>query len=288
MIMDDQTAPPLDARWQALQEAASRLVKASTAAEKNLRAVNAASADPQGALAALASLAPLRASLDAPQLASPALSALESEVAESVDAWRMRWLGELSRAAEAAGVEFARLTSDEVRVGEATVRLHLSRGEAEVCYAREVLDTVRAEPAIVVAAAQRAIATLRRPTDDAPAIFDELVAAYRVLLARSGQPFGERVSLVDLITPLFFVRQPDGFWRKPDAKSARLVTRAQLAFDLDTLQRARCLERGGLRIALGTATGGSTAKKQQVLFLESAPAGGQYFLTFALRAVEGP
>jgi hypothetical protein len=276
MIMDDQTAPPLDARWQALQEAASRLVKASTAAEKNLRAVNAASADPQGALAALAALAPLRASLDAPPLAAPALSAIEAEVTESVDAWRMRWLGELSRAAEAAGVEFARLTSDEVRVGEATVRLHLSRGEAEVCYAREVLDTVRAEPAVVVAAAQRVIATLRRPIDDAPAIFDELVAAYRVLLARSGQPFGERVSLVDLITPLFFVRQPDGFWR------------AQLAFDLDTLQRARCLERGGLRIALGTATGGSTAKKQQVLFLESAPAGGQYFLTFALRAVEAP
>ena len=288
MLMDDQTTPPLDARWQALQEAASRLVKASTAAEKNLRAVNAPSTDPQGALAALASLAPLRASLDAEPLASPALGALEAEVAESVDTWRMRWLGELSRAAEAAQVEFARLTSDEVRVGEATVRLHLDRGEAEVCYAREVLDTVRAEPAAVVTAAQRAIAALRRPAEDIGAIFDELVAAYRVLLARSGQAFGERVNLVDLLTPLFFVRQPEGFWRKPDVKSARLVTRAQLAFDLDTLQRARCLERGGHRIVLGTATGGSTAKKQQVLFLESAPAGGQYFLTFALRAVEAP
>jgi len=288
MLMDDQTAPPLDARWQALQEAASRLVKASTAAEKNLRAVNAASADPQGALAALATLAPLRDSLDATPLTAAALAALEAEVAEGVDVWRMRWLGELSRAAEAAGLEFARLTSDEVRVGEATVRVHLARGEAEVCYAREVLDTVRAEPGAVVSAAQRAIGTLRRPTDEAPMIFDELAAAYRVLLARSGQPFGERVNLVDLIAPLFFVRQPDGFWRKPDAKSARLVTRAQLAFDLDSLQRARCLERSGLRIVLGTATGGSTAKKQQVLFLESAPAGGQYFLTFALRAVEAP
>ena len=132
---------------------------------------------------------------------------------------------------------------------------------------------------------QTAALTWAQPAD---AVFRELVSAYRILCAQSGLPLGERVNLVDLVSPLFYVRQPDAFWKKQDPRSLRPVTRAQLAWDLDHLQANRHLEADGLRILLGTATGGSTAKKQTVLFLESAAAGGQYFLTFAVRRVDAP
>ena len=280
--MDDQTEPPLDARWQAVQAAVAAWVRASTAADKLLRGVPSAMRDPQAARAALDALTPLRAVIDDPALAPTALAELHAQTTAAVDSARLRWLGDLASAAEAAGLTQARVGTDEVRIDEATVRVDHARGEVDVLYAREVLATVRPDPVAVVDAVRTSLAALRRPVEQATEIFEEIAAAYRVLLA------GERVNLVDLVAPLFFVRQPDTFWKRPDARSARLVTRAQLAYDLDTLQRARRLEHGGLRIALGSATGGSTAKKQQVLFLESAPGGGQYFLTFALRPVETP
>ena len=286
--MDDQTEPPLDARWQAVQAAVAAWVRASTAADKLLRGVTSAARDPQAARAALDALTPLRAVIDDAALAPTALAELHAQTTAAVDSARLRWLGDLASAAEAAGLAQARVGTDEVRIDEATVRVDHARGEVDVLYAREVLATVRPDPVAVVDAVRTSLAALRRPVEQVPDIFEEIAAAYRVLLARQGLPVGERVNLVDLVAPLFFVRQADTFWKRPDARSARLVTRAQLAYDLDTLQRARRLEHGGLRIALGSATGGSTAKKQQVLFLESAPGGGQYYLTFALRPVETP
>ncbi len=229
----------------------------------------------------------LRPALAAEALQPAALEALAPRLTEAVADWRLSRLGAFREAAEAANLPFQRLTTDELRLGEATVRLDLDRGEAEILYARESLETLRAEPRAVVDAVRRHLSALRR--DDPPeSVFRELVQAYRVLCAQLLQPLGERVNLVDLVAPLFYVRQSETFWKKQDAKALRPVSRAQLAWDLDHLQQARCLELDGLRVVLGTATGGSTAKKSNVLFLESAAAGGQYFLTFAVRRADAP
>lgn len=270
------------ANWSALAEALSALARHAAAAEKAVRAVDAVQ-DPPGALAALAQVEKLGPALHAEPLHADALNHLTRDLTEAAADWRLTRLGAFREAAVAAELPFERVATDELRLGEATVRLDLDRGEAEILYARESLETLRAEPRAVVEAVKRQLAHLRR--EAAPeAVFRELVLAYRVLCAQQGLAFGERVNLVDLLAPLFYVRQPEAFWKRQEAKAMRPVTRAQLAWDLDHLQRARCLELDGLRIGLGTATGGSTAKKSTVLYLESAAAGGQYFLTFAVRS----
>lgn len=278
-----EQSPPASPTYTALAEAVTQLAKLSAQAEKALRAADP-QADPTAALAALASVERLLPALQADAFAPEALAAVLSATTEVVADWRLTRLGAFKAAAEAAGLTWQRVTTDEMRLGELTVRLDLDRGEAEILYARELLDTVRAEPRAVIEAVRRETSALTR-TDAPEVVFREIALAYRLLLTQSNLAFGERVHLVDLLPPLFYVRQSETFWKKQEAKQLKAVSRAQLAWDLDHLQRAHCLECGGLRIGLGTATAGTTAKKVQVLFLEAAAAGGQYFLTFAMRSV---
>ena len=286
-MSDESTAAPaatLAADWSALGDTLSTLSRLAAAAEKTVRAVDA-ERDPLGAAAALAQVEKLTPALGAEALQPAGLGALASRLAEAATDWRLTRLNAFSEAATAAGLSFVRLTTDELRLGVATVRLDLDRGQAEVLYARESLETLRAEPRAVVDAVRRHLTGLNR-NDPPESVFRELVMAYRILCAQLSLPLGERVNLVDLVAPLFYVRQSESFWKKQEARGLRPVTRAQLAWDLDHLQQARCLEVDGLRLTLGTATGGSTARKSNVLFLESAAAGGQYFLTFAVRRSE--
>ncbi len=280
--MSEQSPLPAPT-FTALSEAVSHLSRLAAAAEKVLRAADA-ERDPPAALAALSTVSRLLPALSAEAFTPEALAAVETTLTEAVTDWRLTRLQAFKEAAEGAGLPWQRLTTDEMRVGEATVRLDLDKGEADILYARETLDVVRAEPRAVVEGVRKHLAALTR-ADEPAVVFQEIAQAYRILLARLGLAFGERVNLVDLLPALFFVRQPESFWKKQEPKALRPVTRAQLAWDLDHLQHAHSLEHDGLRIGLGTATGGSTAKKANVLFLESAPAGGQYFLTFAMRAV---
>jgi hypothetical protein len=265
--------------WEALAEQVRALSKAAQAAEKALKAVRDPREAPVAATEALAAVgAAAAATLDGTRV-----QALAAALEEATARWRLTRLTAIKAAAGEAGLAFQQLTADEVRLGEATVALRLDQGTAEVRYAREALATVPADPAAIVAEVRRQLQALASASPAPEALFDELVGAYRAVLARRDLRFGERVELVDLLPELFVVRQPASFWQRPDPKRLRPVTRAQLAWDLDRLQQARTLARNGMRIVLGTATGGSAAKKAQVLFLESGGAGGQFFLTFAVR-----
>lgn len=273
--------------WRGLAERVRAVARAAQAAEKRLKGVP----DPRGVpLEAAAAIATVRDVVAAAEALAAGGGASLDEVQRAVDdlaaRWRLTRLGAIRDAAARADLPFAQLTSDEVRVGEATVLLKLDRGTAEVRYAREPLATVPADAEAIVAEVRRQIGALAAASPEPPALFDQLVAAYRALIGRRGLAFGDRVELVDLLPELFVLRQPDAFWKKQDPKRLQPVSRAQLAWDLDRLQRARALTRNGLRLVLGTATGGSTAKKAQVLFLEAGSAGGQYYLTFAVRRAD--
>jgi hypothetical protein len=274
----------LGGAWRALADRVREVSRAAQAAEKALKAVDDPEAAPREARAALDTVAALQSAVGA----LPGTGDLAAALDEAGARWRLTRLSALKAAAGEAGLAFQQLTSDEVRVGEATVTLRLDQGTADVRYAREVLATVAADGPAIAAEVRRQLAALAEASPEPAAIFDQLSSAYKALLARKDLRFGERVELVELLPELFLLRQPAGFWAKPDPKKLRPMTRAQLAYDLDRLQQARALSRDGLRVVLGTATGGSAAKKNQVLFLESGGAGGQYFLTFAMRREESP
>jgi hypothetical protein len=274
----------LGSAWRALGDRVREVSRAAQAAEKAHKGVDDPEAAPREARAALDAVAALRAAMDA----LPATGDLAAALDEAGARWRLTRLSALKAAAGEAGLAFQQLTSDEVRVGEATVTLRLDQGTAEVKYARESLAAVPADGHAIVQEVRRQLAALAEASPEPAAVFDQLASAYKALLARKDLRFGERVELVEMLPELFLLRQPAGFWAKPDPKKLRPMTRAQLAYDLDRLQQARALSRDGLRIVLGTATGGSAARKNQVLFLESGGAGGQYYLSFAMRREESP
>ena len=274
-----------DDQWPAFAAALKAWSRAVAAADKAAKVVKRPGDDPPAARAAIDAVRAARAAIEAPALAPDALERLERGVEERAVPWRLERLGAIQKAVEAAGLRYARITAREVRIGPMSVSVDFEKGEARVAYARETLSVERADPDVIVEAIKEHHKALRRGDPEPRVIFEDLHTAYRTCLARRGGGDGDRVPLVALLPELFVVRQSDSFWNKPGPKSFTSVTRAQLAFDLDRLQRARALQMNGRRVVLGSATGGSAAKKREVLFLEAGPAGGQFYLSFAMQRV---
>jgi hypothetical protein len=98
-------------------------------------------------------------------------------------------------------------------------------------------------------------------------------------LAARGHTLGERVDLVDLRLPLALLRTGADRWRRIELAKTPSYERYQLAYQLQRLRKDQLLEKGGLRLDLGSATGGSTRQKHNVLFIPRAGGDGQYYLS---------
>jgi len=187
----------------------------------------------------------------------------------------------LQGAAEAAGRPFRRLAENppEFLLAPFTVTLDLERMEVALHYAREELARVPATKDAVVAAIERAERDLTAKQLAPEEEFDLLVAAWRAALAAEGRPVGERAELAEVLPQLALLRQPRRFREDPQREAWAPYPKVRFLFDLARLRAARLLERGGLRLDLGTATGDSTKKKGRVFFLSEPDGGGQYYLT---------
>ena len=114
---------------------------------------------------------------------------------------------------------------------------------------------------------------------DAERFIGQIFEAYAVRLHRTGQPLGTRLDLVDVLPELAFVLQGERFWTNPQRENFHPYSRVQFAYDLGRLRRAGRLSHKGLRMSLGSATGGSTKQKDRVLYLEDDRGSGQYYLS---------
>lgn len=187
----------------------------------------------------------------------------------------------LREAAEAAGVGCSPLTSDppEFRLEPLTVALDYRKGVAELRYARLPLLEVELEPEAILEGRRRMVEALEGRGWDAEAWFDRLLEAYRRRLASLGRPVGERVPLVDLLPEVAFLQQPERFCKDPSRDHFQPYGRVRLAYDLARLRRRGMLRRNGMRLSLGSATLGTTRRKDDVLYLEEEGGRGQYYLT---------
>lgn len=276
------TTPETDIR--ALAETLARQVDAVENAAKGaarlakdlLRAIEG-----QDAVKAAAALEKLEKS-EVPALdVRAALEPIKRHLAEEDRRLKFYFGKQLREAAAKAGLEAAPLTSDppEFRIGHLTALVDLSRRRASIRYARLEIDTVPASPEAVVDAVRKAQAWLESGTFDPDRWFDQLFEAYRVRLQRVGEPFGTRVDIVDLLPEIAFARQPERFREDPRRENFQPYERVQMAYDLARLRRAGRLARQGHRLALGSATGGSTKQKARVLYLEDDRGSGQYYLS---------
>lgn len=166
------------------------------------------------------------------------------------------------------GVAPRRVSDDpeEWRLGAMTLAIDRARDRATLRYARQPVAVGLACDGAAVAKAYRRVATRLESGSLAPeALFAALEQAYLALIEERGAAAGARVPLVELAAAL--------------AAERKGYTRAQLAFDLVRLMRARGLARDGKRLDLGIATGAATSKKSRVLWIEDQAGSGHYYET---------
>ncbi|MCB9727384.1 MAG: hypothetical protein H6746_02755 [Deltaproteobacteria bacterium] len=190
-------------------------------------------------------------------------------------------LGPLQRLAAADGVP-VRMLSDSPPVlllSPLGCELDFERGSARLTYARETVLEARLDASDILAKREEAMALIRGAAEPPERFFQAALSAYRLVLAARGLEAGDRVDLVDLLAPLALLATDSQLWRKTPLAKVPDYPRYLLAYQLQRLRREGALEQGGRRIDLGTATGGTTRDKRNVLFVPTAADDGQYYLS---------
>lgn len=187
-----------------------------------------------------------------------------------------RLAAELRRRCEAEGIGLAVVTRQplELRLAPLGVSVDLGRDRAELTFGRERLARVGARAEEILEARAQAMAELETTDWDPAAYLGQLRAAWRRL-----SPQGDWVELVAVLPELVLELQGEAWRREPSVRNFRPYSRARFAYDLHRLRRDRVLSAEGWRLSLGPATGGSTADKKRVFWLEDASGRGQYHLT---------
>lgn len=196
-------------------------------------------------------------------------------------------LGPLQRLAAADDVP-VQLVSDNPPVlllSPVGCELDFERGVARLTYARETVLEAPLEAAAILAAREQAMASIRGSSEPVERFFQTALSAYRLVLAARGLDAGERVDLVDLLAPLALLATDSALWRKTPMAKFQEYPRYLLAYQLQRLRREGALEQGGRRVDLGTATGGSTRDKRNVLFVPTSADDGQYYLSIRFTPV---
>ena len=161
-----------------------------------------------------------------------------------------------------------------------TLEVHFETGKAVLTYAHEALQTVSAVPEEILNAHQMLVENFRACRIDSQQFWQVLKLAYDMVLLKEAQPSGARIDIVQLLPALA--------WIWPNAAVTKKNTgfpKYLLAYQLQKLRSDGMLVNRGLRLDLGTATGGSTRNKANVLFIPMGHSEGQYYLSICLRQV---
>ncbi len=192
---------------------------------------------------------------------------------------RLGALGALHRAAKDAGLGCETLSDSPptLLIAPVTVTLDFDAGRAELSYARETVGETDVDAGRILAARETFMKETREAAIPSERFFDQLRAAHAFVCRSRGQGTEERVDLVDLLGPLsLFTVEPEK-WRSTTRWNA--FPRHMLAYQLKNLRADGLLERDGVRLDLGAATGGTTRNKRNVLFVPSGHDQGQYYLS---------
>lgn len=220
------------------------------------------------------------------------LDAMAARLERTRKALRMSAVGALYRAAASAGLELRKVAEvpPTFFLAPVVVELDFEASSARILYAREVVTNTPLDPAAVLAGRREVMASIRQGALDSPDFFDMLRRAYELVgQVRQVRP-GGRVDLVDLMVPLAMLRAGVAKWRTLGDRKISPIPRHLLAYQLQRLRKDGLLEKDGVRLDLGVATGATTKKKRDVLFLPSPDGEGQYYLSIrfikSIREVE--
>ncbi len=252
--------------WSALQQM-SRTVNQVVAASKPI----AKALDKMGDVA----------SLNRQDYVADALNAIQLED-------RLRTLRMTARQDLIAGLNATAPKPDQIKmvsdsplvlyVHPLTLEVNFEQCKTTWSYAREPMAQSSLDPSDIWNVYGELLDQFRAARIDSKSFWQALKAAYDIVLLKDGKPAGERIDIVDVLVPMA--------WIWPHAvqlKKATQFPRYLLAYQIQKLRQDGLIAHNGYRLDLGTATGGSTKNKANVLFIPMGPTEGQYYLTMCFR-----
>ena len=159
-----------------------------------------------------------------------------------------------------------------------TLEVQFEQKKAVLTYAHEALATTSLDPDEILKTRAELLDVFRASRIDSSRFWEICRLAYDMVLLKNGQPAGSRVDIVELLPPLS--------WLWPNAAALKKNTQFPkylLAYQLQKLRSDRMLQYQNLRLDLGTATGGSTKNKANVLYIPMGASEGQYYLSICFR-----
>lgn len=159
-----------------------------------------------------------------------------------------------------------------------TLEVNFEQCKTTWSYAREPMAQSSLDPSDIWNVYGELLDQFRAARIDSKSFWQALKAAYDIVLLKDGKPAGERIDIVDVLVPMV--------WIWPHAvqlKKATQFPRYLLAYQIQKLRQDGLIAHNGYRLDLGTATGGSTKNKANVLFIPMGPTEGQYYLTMCFR-----
>ena len=159
-----------------------------------------------------------------------------------------------------------------------TLEVNFEQCKTTWSYAREPMAQSSLDPSDIWNVYGELLDQFRAARIDSKSFWQALKAAYDIVLLKDGKPAGERIDIVDVLVPMAWI------WpRAVQLKKTTQFPRYLLAYQIQKLRQDGLIAHNGYRLDLGTATGGSTKNKANVLFIPMGPTEGQYYLTMCFR-----
>lgn len=203
---------------------------------------------------------------------------------------RQNLLSTLRDAATAQSIRFEKLSDSPPTVGLQPFNLEIDwdNNRATLSFAREPIEDTPLDAAAILKIHADAKQAIKDRAVSSEKFFAWLRSAWQLTLAARAALPDERVDIVDLLGPLSLLSTPPDSWRSLRERDLKPYPRYLLAYQIFRLRKDRCLEHEGWRIDLGAATGASTRKKQNVLFIPTSPNDGQYYLSVRFLPTQNP
>ena len=214
----------------------------------------------------------------------------KNAIAEAID-HKLRTLRSTAHHALLSGLEAClenpghmRIISDNplvLFVHPLTLEVQFEQSRAQWTYAHEPLQTTSLDPKEIMGAHAQILDAIRDTRIDSGQFFSCCKKAYDMALIKDGIAMGSRVDLVELVAPLAWLWPLD----RRAKKNFAVLPRHILAYQLQKLRADKMLQVQGWRMDLGSATGGTTRNKANVLYIPQGPTEGQYYLSICFRQV---
>ena len=159
-----------------------------------------------------------------------------------------------------------------------TLEVNFEQCKTTWSYAREPMAQSSLDPSDIWNVYGELLDQFRAARIDSKSFWQALKAAYDFVLLTDAKPAVDLIDIVDVLVPMA--------WNGPHAvqlKKATQFPRYLLAYQIQKLRQDGLIAHNGYRLDLGTATGGSTKNKANVLFIPMGPTEGQYYLTMCFR-----